>query len=76
MKVTILDKECNEYGEGAAYTVKTPQSEISIGDMEPEDATLNRDLSCVFSISDMILEAYNAGKNGEELIFEHIEEEE
>ena len=34
---------------------------------EPEDNYLNRDLSFVYDIVDLIKEAYEAGKNGEEL---------
>lgn len=33
---------------------------------EPEDNSLGRDLNFVFSIVELMEEAYNAGKNGEE----------
>ena len=69
MKVIIREAEENEYGEGGFYEIKTPKHIISVGNIEPEDCTLNRDLSFVYSIEYMIAEAYNAGKNGEELTF-------
>ena len=69
MKVIEREREADEYGEGEWYEIETPSNHIQVGHMEPEDATLNRDLDFVYSISDMIEEAYRAGKNGEELIF-------
>ena len=49
---------------------------VSIGEGEPEDMTLFRDLSGALSISDLISMAYQAGKNGEEFEYELIEEKE
>lgn len=46
----------------------------SFGEGEPEDMTLNRDLSDAFSIGDMLVMAYEAGKRGEELEHEFIDE--
>ena len=43
----------------------------------PEDAILSRDLCFVYDIGEMLIAAYNAGKNGEELsIIEKNESEE
>lgn len=42
---------------------------IRIGEGEPEDMTLGRDLNDALSISDLIKEAYIAGRDGEELEF-------
>lgn len=69
MKIIEREQEDNEYGEGGFYEIETPSNRISVGHMEPEDATLNRDLNFVYSIADMIKEAYEAGKNGEELVW-------
>ena len=41
---------------------------VNIGHVEPEDAILSRDLSFAFDIIDLMSKAYEAGKNGEELI--------
>ena len=76
MIVIERESEENEYGEGAFYEIETPENIISVGHMEPEDATLNRDLSFVYSISRIITEAYKAGKNGEDLIFKQEEVQE
>jgi len=42
---------------------------------EPEDNTLERDLSFVFSIPSWMRQAWEAGKNGEEFIIEQKEVE-
>ena len=47
---------------------------VSIGEGEPEDMYLFRDLSDVYSISDLIGIAYEAGKAGEEFEYEFVEE--
>lgn len=49
---------------------------ISIGSLSecPEDATLERDLSFVYSIPTMMREAYKAGLRGDKFVEEHIEE--
>lgn len=75
MIVKIYEQDENEYGEGGALIIKTPKHEVSIGHMEPEDATLNRDLSCVYNIPDMIREAYEAGKQGDVLEFVYLTDE-
>lgn len=41
---------------------------VDIGHVEPEDATLGRDLSFALNIVNLMEKAYNAGKNGEKLI--------
>jgi hypothetical protein len=48
---------------------------VSFGAGEPEDMTLYRDLSDALGIEDMLIAAYNAGKNGEELIVEYENED-
>ena len=79
MKVIVTRTIRNEYGfdEEVGYTVETPKNSISIYNMNecPEDATLSRDLSDIYTVEDMIQEAYEAGKRGEEIKFEYITEE-
>lgn len=62
----IVIVETESFGSGS----------VSIGEGEPEDMTLFRDLSDAFSISDLVSMAYLAGKNGEEFEYELIEEKE
>ncbi len=50
------------------------KTSCSFGEGEPEDMTLNRDLSDAYNIADMLIIAYEAGKRGEELEHELIEE--
>ena len=79
MRVIITESISNEYGikETSAYSVKTPKHLMGLYNMYecPEDATLNRDLGCIFCLPNIIKEAYEAGKNGEELVFENVVEE-
>ena len=55
-------------------TTELGKTSCSFGEGEPEDMTLNRDLSDAFNISDMLIMAYEAGKRGEELEHEFIDE--
>lgn len=48
-------------------TTEDGTSSVSFGEGEPEDMTLFRDLADAYSISDLLVMAYNAGKRGEEL---------
>lgn len=48
---------------------------VGFGAGEPEDMTLYRDLSDALNIEEMLIAAYNAGKNGEELIVEYEDDE-
>ena len=47
---------------------------LSLGESEPEDNYLFRDLNDVYFISDLINKAYEAGKRGEEFEYELIED--
>jgi hypothetical protein len=47
---------------------------VSIGEGEPEDMYLFRDLSDAYSISDLVKMAYEAGKAGEDFDYDLIEE--
>ncbi len=49
---------------------------ISVSDGEPEDANLARDFSDVWSVVSLMKEAFEAGKNGEELNIEELESDE
>jgi len=75
MIVKEFYREPDDYGENEFYQIETPENYISVGHICPEDCTMSRDLGFVFDIPILIKEAYEAGKRGEELIFEDIEEE-
>lgn len=49
---------------------------FAVSDGEPEDSNLGRDFSDVFSIPTLLQIAFEAGKNGEELVFENKEVDE
>ena len=79
MKITETHEFNNRDHEDASnitIEVKTNDSykSISIGEGEPEDMYLFRDLSDAYSIVDLIKLAYQAGKKGEEFDYEFIEE--
>ena len=44
---------------------------FSVGDGEPEDSNLSRDFNDCWSIPDMMRQAYDAGKNGEEFMLSY-----
>lgn len=79
MKVTQINR-VGEYGHDDLLTVEmvtdTHHESISFGEGEPEDMSLTRDLSDAYNISDLLREAWEAGKRGEEFEFEAIEQEE
>jgi hypothetical protein len=70
-------KTKNEYNTTDSFELSVnEQYQFSVGNGLnecPEDATLQRDLSFVFRIPNLMEQAYEAGKRGEELdIIEHI----
>lgn len=79
MKITTTERPDGPYEPDGYLSTKIEtkegKSSASFGAGEPEDFSLTRDLSDAYEIKDMLILAYNAGKNGEELKVEHIEEE-
>ena len=78
MKVVETITE-NEYGSDGFLELQLETEDfsgsVSFGDGEPEDMSLDRDLSGAYDISDMLKAAYDAGVRGEEYSFEQIREE-
>ena len=77
MKVTIKEREADDYGEGESFNLeivndKAQSISIDAGHGEPEDNYLFRDLSFVYDIEDMLKMAYEAGVAGEEFEVEKI----
>lgn len=79
MKVTVTTFTADDFGfeMDMGVEITTQKSRINCYDLTecPEDATLYRDLSFVYSIPDMLEEAYEAGKNGEDFTIEYIKGE-
>lgn len=67
MKIIVTYGDADENGQGEYLRIQTPQYVVKFGDMEPEDASLARDLNCAYHIESMLQEAYTAGVNGEPL---------
>ena len=68
----------SDHSDASEVTVKVirdngESNSVSIGEGEPEDMYLFRDLGGAYSISDLIIMAYEAGKAGEELEYELLE---
>ena len=80
MKITEVHKFYNSDHDDASNVIieltrDTGETmEISIGEGEPEDMYLFRNLSGVYLIADLIKMAYDAGKAGEEYEYEAFEE--
>ena len=59
------------------YAIEINDKKVfSVSDGEPEDSNLSRDFSDVYSIPTLLQIVYEAGKNGEELVFENREVDE
>jgi hypothetical protein len=72
VKITITT-QLDEYGSPDHFCIDMDGCLVmSIGRGEPEDMTLNRDLSDVLVVPDMLRAAYEAGLRGERLEFEEI----
>lgn len=48
---------------------------VSFSEGEPEDMTLHRDLSDAYEIMELVQVAYELGRNGVEVSFEYVTEE-
>jgi len=69
----------SDHDDASEVTVKVirdngESKSVSIGEGEPEDMYLFRDLGGAYSISDLVEMAYEAGKSGESFEYELIEE--
>lgn len=69
----------SDHSEASQVTVEVirdngEKDSVSIGEGEPEDMYLYRDLSGAFSIESLVRLAYEAGKSGEEFEYEFVEE--
>lgn len=77
MKIIITtrtEEEIERCDYKDAVEIKIDERRVfSVSDGEPEDSNLGRSFSDVYKIGDLLLIAYNAGKNGE--VFELINEE-
>jgi hypothetical protein len=72
MKITIRTVK-GEYGD-ELYEVSTPDNSVGLHNLDdcPEDATLDRDLSGIYSLPDMLKEVYEAGTRNEKIEWEEI----
>ena len=83
MHVITRTHENEEYGVKDYFEVEMLSSDgeqiasitLNCHPENPEDNTFDRDLSDVFNIRDLIQFAYDAGKAGQDLTFEHREEQ-
>lgn len=76
MKVEVLN---SEYDFRDFLTIRVNEKRAaSFHDGEPEDGTLGRDFNDCYNIGELMKQAYEAGKNGEEfeLVSKELEWEE
>jgi hypothetical protein len=67
MKVKQISRTNSDYKSSLIIEINGKKRFHVSDGMEPEDACLHRDLSDCWEIIAMIVEAYEAGKAGEEL---------
>ncbi|MEN8075690.1 hypothetical protein ABFP60_01940 [Clostridioides difficile] len=75
--ITLFEYAVEERDYRDALVIKVDNSKrMEFYDGEPEDATLSRNFSDCHRIVEAMEDAYNAGKNGEELeiIYKEVEE--
>jgi len=77
MKVTLKSltdkgRERRDYGDIIEIYIDG-KYKFGVYDGEPEDNNLSRNFNNCWRIPKLMREAYKAGKNGEEFIFEEIE---
>lgn len=79
IKILIEESYYEEYGENrlgsqvlTLFKDDIKMSSYSVNEGEPEDMHFGRDLEQLNSIESMLLIAYEAGKNNDEIIFETI----
>jgi len=80
MKIT--EEQYDDIYEGGGYGTSSlsilletteGKKSVSFGGGEPEDFCLARDLSSAYDLRDLLVQAYNAGKSGEELEIELVD---
>ena len=77
MKITVIHtSDDDDYGQyaGVETLLETKDGSVSVSFSggEPEDMNLARDLSDAWNIKDLLIRAYNAGKNSELLEIKEI----
>jgi hypothetical protein len=75
MKVVITKSVDIENGATLLTIDVNDTNFITSHDADPEDANFDRNFNGFLFIGDLIREAYNAGKNGEPLLMDEIEED-
>ena len=75
--ISLTEKAVEERDYRDMYAIEINGKQVfSVSDGEPEDSNLSRDFSDVYSIPKLLQIVYEAGKNGEELIFDDREVDE
>lgn len=74
--ITRTEKEMERCDYRDAMEIKVDNRCVfKVRDDEPEDSNLGRSFSDVYKIPDLMRMAYEAGKNGEELLIDSVESE-
>ena len=73
-ETTLKEGALGEFDNREYFAIKVNgKTFVDFMDGEPEDATISRDFVGVFRITHLMQIAYDAGKNGEEIVFEDEE---
>jgi hypothetical protein len=76
MKVkAVYNTDTSGYGDDSYNIEVDGEHFCSVGHIEPEDATLGRDLGFVLSIPDLLAKAHAAGVSGETFELEELDVE-
>ncbi len=73
MKIRIENQDYPD-GCGSSMKIKIDDKQVfAVHDGEPEDNTLGRNFNDCYSIPKLLQQAYEAGKNGEQLTLESFD---
>lgn len=72
MRVTERKWQYEDYRDFLEISING-EVQFTIGQGEPEDMSLTRDMSDCYNIISMMKQAYEAGKNGEDFLVESLE---
>jgi hypothetical protein len=73
MNVEVINWEFEDWRAGLEIKIDG-QTEFSVSEGEPEDATLGRDYNDCCKIPNLLILAHESGKRGEELIINKRQE--
>lgn len=74
MKIKFARFDLDDYRSAVVVQVDGKQA-MSFKDGEPEDNTIDRNFNDIFNLPELLRQAHEAGKRGEELVIENSDKD-